>query len=201
MDVLAASVHKKIHRPQDLAGKVDELSSVSQEVFRAAVMLGLETTMTMMAEVNANVRELRQFVGAGPGMQQAPSSATSPSSALAKLDITVLVAAVREALTSKAALQISDLVFSLPLTFAQRAALLLPGDVRPKAMFLSPSGTIINGRSNVTIVNTAAFWKDTQNDLKETHSREMRKLVSLLGGVGTITPSDAVFKATFFDVR
>ena len=40
-----------------------------------------------------------------------------------------------------------------------------------------------------------------QNDLKEAYSRETRKLLSLLGEVGPITPTDAVFKATFFDVR
>ena len=39
-----------------------------------------------------------------------------------------------------------------------------------------------------------------QNDLKEAYSRETRKLLSLLGVVGPITPTDAVFKATFFDV-
>ena len=191
-DALAAAVRFKSFRASDLEIKVTELSAAPEVESRAAMLVGLGMTMS------ENVDHLRQQLAAS-SRASSPAAAAGAPGLDVELDITELVKTLRESLLSKKAVANPLIVSSTAAKFVSALVSLAP-DVAEQLMFSSPTGTVIGGRSNKTIVDRRSLGGQLQSDRKDGLSLAARKTVSVIASLPLFSPTDAVFLQTFNQV-
>lgn len=197
-DALAAAVRFKSFRASDLEIKVTELSAAPEAESRAAMLVGLGMMMGMMGKLSENVDHLRQQLAAS-SRASSPAAAAGAPGLDVELDITELVKTLRESLLSKKAVANPLIVSSTAAKFVSALVSLAP-DVAEQLMFSSPTGTVIGGRSNKTIVDRRSLGGQLQSDRKDGLSLAARKTVSVIASLPLFSPTDAVFLQTFNQV-
>jgi hypothetical protein len=162
------------------------------------MLVGLGMMMGMMGKLPENVDHLRQQLAASSRASSPAAAACAPGLDV-ELDITELVKTLRESLLSKKAVANPLIVSSTATKFVSALVSLAP-DVAEQLMFSSPTGTVIGGRSNKTIVDCRSLGGQLRSDRKDGLSLAARKAVSVIASLALFSPTDAVFLQTFNQV-
>jgi hypothetical protein len=191
---LSAVVRPGAFQAGGLAAEVSDLGAVSQPVINAAILMGNQMLMEMLAQQARVLNELQQRSSV-----LAPAGSAAVLLAPVKEDITTIVKEARNILSKNPS---DPLVVNKPV--ALFSAHLLSGLSVTSLLATSlnsPTGTIIAGRANRTVVNWRTLCVMVQSDRKDLLSSQSRKTVSALASIRIFSPSDVLFLKDYYQVR
>jgi hypothetical protein len=154
--------------------------------------------MGMLGKLSENVDHLRHQLTVS-SRASSPTAAAGAPGVDVELDITELVKTLRKNFLSTKAVANPLIVSSTTAKFVSALVSLAP-DVVEQLVCSLPTGTVIGGRSNKTIVDPRSLGGQLQSDPKDGLSLAARKTVSVIAGPPLFSLTDAAFLQTFHQV-